>query len=270
MEFQILSASLKDAFPPAYDGTKEDLYPSNFFDLIESIPVKKREQGCILFLFGRFSDGRSVCVSVQGVHPRLYFKNDGTSAVSLKRELTREVRGELLEEEEIRIIDRKFAHFSGFEPNASSPSGRCVHAYFQAEYPSLRAYRKAEQNRRSSDASHRQAHELHVDPMVEFFRDKGLVTGGWVKLRSSTESEVKVTTCDVEVDALSSWVEPLKKDSNAPYRVLYHDIETLGTNPEDAAIIQWSLVFDMGNDVVEKHIVAVGSVAPMEHVHVHS
>ena len=104
--------------------------------------VEKARDGCIAFVFGRTGDGRSVCVRVEGVYPKLYFEMvDGDTPSSLCAELEKEIRPKCTDR--LKIAVKQFAHDYGYEFDSTSPSGRRVHTYAEVSYPSKIAWQMA-------------------------------------------------------------------------------------------------------------------------------
>lgn len=270
MRFQLTSLTVEDRLPPAIpDGVDRDILKEpNFEEMVEGVAVQKRfDDGCVAFIFGRDEDERTVCVHVQPVRPKLFFDVD-VGIDALASELTEEVRHEL-DGRRLTVTVQSFANFNGYEPDEDAPSGRRVHRYYQVEYPSLRAWRKAS-GLRTDGSKVRVAHEFTVDPTIRFIRDAKLHPGGWNEITSFRPCKTRFTLCDVEIEADANAFVPLKDRMHmGKYLVAFYDLETLGLDEEHCPIIQWSMVFVQG-DVVEKHVVAVGSVAPIEGVVVHS
>ena len=47
--------------------------------------MEQKQDGCIVFLFGRNLNGESVCLRQEGVHPRLYYEmSEGDTRYSIK------------------------------------------------------------------------------------------------------------------------------------------------------------------------------------------
>ena len=261
---------------------KAFLLHDDFMDAVEPVRVQKRiDNACVAFLWGRTEEGKSTCVIVEGVRPKLFFDADeSTSLLELKMELQREVAQELRDSPSGLVLEyKKYANFNGYEPDATTASGRQVHKYVQVEYPSMRAFRKAVGLRKEDDDAirlahqekralpprkHRLAHEYNVDPMTRFLREYNLLPGGWnevVQMAPPTTPH-RLTTCDVEIYA--SKVRHLKDRFHmSPYVILYYDLETLSLDPDTGGIIQTSMVFEC-RDKVEKHCVCVGNVSPLE------
>ena len=348
MEFQVLSATLDDRYPR---GLPPDV--ESRLDVLYEVPddgpvVQKKTPGCVGFVFGRDAEGRSLCVRVEGVEPKLYaeFAYDGESIDAVRDDLEREVKAHL-GAGRVRCTLRTFAHFYGYEPDASSASGRRVYKYVEAAYPTLRAWRAACQIRRrdeyhrfatkraealqeregvrasllelrqramqpsAADAladarlhttlttrakmldestlpwlesklssltgvdetppargPSRRVHEVFVDPLTRFFHETGLVPGAWtcVDARAAT---VRISTCDIEVDAAMNGFARVDYSLNAPYVSLYYDIETLGLDPRSAPVVQISAVVVRGAHV-EKYLVALDDVAPLDGITVRS
>ena len=288
MDFQLISATIEDRLPPGIpDGvTFQDFLSDDFLDVVgEPLKLEKSIDGaCVAFLFGRMQDGRSICIRVEGIRPKLFFDYDG-NLDALKRELQQEVYNEIRFENYGLIITKKeFANFNGYEPDDTTASGRKVHLYYQVEYPSMRTWRKAVSLRKSEDElirsaikektvipgrTLRVAHEYNVDPTTRFLREGGLLPGGWNTISFSRPVTTRVTGCDVEVETSMEHISALRdRFQMSPYCVLYYDLETLSLDPESGAIIQMSMVFARG-DAVEKHLVSLGSVAPLEGTTLH-
>jgi DNA polymerase elongation subunit (family B) len=138
MELQVYSVVLEDRYPPGlpegYDGEAPHL--------ADGVRIERECDGCIAFVFGRSSDGRSACVRVEGFRPKLFFALEG-STQALRQTLEQEVRSSLVDTLGIRVERREFAHFYGYEHDPASPSGRKVHAYGEAAYPNLASWRAA-------------------------------------------------------------------------------------------------------------------------------
>lgn len=287
--FHLISANLEDRYPDALpEGTdKAFLLQEDFMDTIRPERVHKRiDNACVAFLWGRTEEGKSICVIVEGVRPKLFFDaDDSTSLLDLKMELQKEVAQELRDTPSGLVLDfKKYANFNGYEPDESTASGRKVHRYVQVQYPSMRAFRKAVGLRKEDDVAfrcahrdksplpprkYRLAHEYNVDPMTRFLREYNLLPGGWnqvVEVAPSTTSH-RLTTCDMEVYA--SEVRLIKDRFHmSPYVTLYYDLETLSLDPDTGGIIQASMVFEC-RDKVEKHCVCVGNVSPLEGTALH-
>lgn len=347
MEFQVYSVSLEDRYPHALpkDKTKESLFEEGFFHSVKGVNVEKGKQGCVAFLFGRDGGGRSVCTRIEGVCPKLYYAiQEGDTLQSIRQELEVEVAGQLYGGS-IRVEAKQFAHDYGYEFDPSSPSGRKVHLYAQASYPSLVSWRLACKIRRrdmynsvrkriqcaesevaclqqsrmdirqqmmtsSSDiellraeyvtkeerenhlknelivglkrreemlcdgdfeettSTHtRFAHEYFVDPLTRFFQESNITPSTWIRVPFHMTEE-RVTICDHELLVDMRSVQPVQNDMNAPYTVLYYDIETLGLNPLEKPVIQISMVF-VQNENRKKHLVAIGSLDLIQDVVIH-
>ena len=125
MEFQVFSVQLEDRLPrslPSEIGREQ---------LVDSIPsaeesgvVLKTQDGCVALVFGRTEDGRSVCVRVQGVLPKLYYElRIGETQYDVRAEVERSLRAVGCSER-VAVVRRTFAHMCGYVPAPSSTSGR--------------------------------------------------------------------------------------------------------------------------------------------------
>ena len=189
MDFQLLNVVLEDRYP---DGVGSDVrIPDDFLeeDFVEHVPrvkhIDKSEPGAIAFLFGRNVAGESVCVRVEGFFPKLYFAlGAGDSALAMQKELSNEVRRELASSE-LRFKRCDFAHDYGYEPDASSPSGRRVHPYVEVAYPSLRSWRRAVGIRREWDIKQTRIRLSQVKKQIAILEERVLL----VKQRCMTGEE---------------------------------------------------------------------------------
>ena len=277
MELQVYSVVLEDYYPEALPPgtTRQNLLHDGFHhrrDTPETCtyrPVLKRQDGCIAFVFGRTEDGRSVCVRVEGVRPRLFFALDPDDKLpALQRELEAEVQSQLRHSGGIKLTHGTYAHLYGYEPDPATASGREVHDYAEAFYPSLAAWRAACRMRRDHSHLHREAHEWFVDPTTRFNVEAGVTPGAWVRVPDK-RADLRVSTCDVEIEAgLDDFTRLPERTLAAPYTVLYYDIETLSLDPTRDKVIQVSMVFVKGGHV-ERHLVALSSVDPIQDTVVH-
>jgi len=162
MEFQVLSVCLEDRYPR---GVASGVRRQDLRDILEvlgeSVVVEKEREGCIAFVFGRAADGRSVCVRVEDVHPKLYFEveggNDTHPSTSLFPLFSSSAPTSFLPANEMAARSKleaevggcvgvrtcHFAHDYGYEFDERSPSGRRVHTYIEASYSSLTHWRAA-------------------------------------------------------------------------------------------------------------------------------
>lgn len=344
MEFQVYTVALEDRYPKGFaQGTsKSNLFAADFHELVEN--VEKDKEGCIAFVFGRAQDGRSVCVRVEGVRPKLFYEmKEGDTVPSIRRELEQEVKAKLASSTGLQVEVKHFAHDYGYEYDPCSPSGRKVHQYAEVRYPSLVTWRMACKLRRKAmfkeigskikntkaqmdslstqmltfrksrmtgngdtdsmefanmeareralhqsleglqkreSALHdeefgeedveverasqqvRFAHEYFVEPITRFLFEASITPSRWTSVPSSNVVDTRVTVCDIELHATIDDFTPVERDLDAPYTVLYYDIETLGLDPETQPVIQISMVF-VTNGVREKHLLAIGTVKPI-------
>lgn len=255
----MLAVHLEDRYPRCVNLTRAEVAldedPTTTF-------VEAQQPGAIAFVFGRTATGRSVCVRVEGVRPRLFFSLEGTTKQALRQTLEREVHTAL------HVECRSMAHMYGYEPDPTSPSGRLVHEYAEVFYPSLRTFRAACSLRKDDPAREPMAHETFVNPTTRFLLEHRISPGGWVRVSSCDQVDLRATTCDDEV--LAERFEPLPEVKiNSPYRVLYYDIETLGLDPKLTQVVQVGFTSVCGG-VATKLLVAVGTVAPLDGVQVFS
>ena len=148
MEFQLLTVSIEDHLPRGLaEGVKvpDDLLCEDWLEEARGPSVKAEGAvGAVAFLFGRTAEGRSVCVRVAGVRPCLFFELEAGSCdvPALEVELNNEVRG-ATRGERVAVAPATFCHAYYLEYDPEAPSGRAVHAYAEARYPSVGAWRAA-------------------------------------------------------------------------------------------------------------------------------
>jgi DNA polymerase elongation subunit (family B) len=146
MEFQLLTVHLSDRLPMGvrdmdHSDLRDEALDPDLLDL-ERTPIE--ETGTSACVFGRTLEGKSVCVRVHNVRPCLFFRVDeGDTLESLRRELAREVSAKMGRDGRLELEEATFCHFYGYEPDATSPSGRQRHRYVKASYPSVQAWRFA-------------------------------------------------------------------------------------------------------------------------------
>lgn len=173
MELQVYSISVEDRYPRALppETAVEELHEPGFTDAVRGVALSKRVEGCVAFIWGRDARGDSVAVRVEGVRPRLYFRLDeGESLLSLRNELEREVshlwgRDDL---GSVEVVERRMCHFYSYEPDPSAPSGRRVHRYAEAFYPTLVCWRHAVRLRKTDELH--TARRLILDARTEVAR----------------------------------------------------------------------------------------------------
>lgn len=148
--FQILSACVEDKYPRGYHAEdRERLLEDNFMYTMDKVQVEKRiETGCVALLFGRSTEGKSVCVRVEGFRPKLFFlAREGDTVLTVREELEAEVKHKLAMKT-LAVRHVHFCHLYKYEPDLSQPSGRKVHGYFEVAYPNLASWREAVRLRR--------------------------------------------------------------------------------------------------------------------------
>jgi DNA polymerase delta subunit 1 len=114
----------------------------------------------------------------------------------------------------------------------------------------------------------RPAQEGMVDVHARFLQAYGVSPAGWYAVEGAREPEVKVTTCDIELVATAPRFVPIDRTLDAPYLSMAYDIETLTLDPSADKVIQIGVVFARAG-VVDRHLVALGRVAPIPDVTVH-
>lgn len=159
MDIQVLSVSVEDRLPRglAAEVDVNELLRDGFSDAVATASHggDAATQACTVVLWGRTADGASVAVRVPGVRPRLFFHmntdDEGEiTLASLRDELEREVMSHL-RGGRIDVAETAFCHFCGYEPDATTPSGRVEHRYAVASYPSLSSWRRALRLRREQE-----------------------------------------------------------------------------------------------------------------------
>ena len=156
MEFQFCSLTIEERYPRAVDteqSSLEELRMENGHRVVKTCTVEKQTPGCVAFLWGRTTEGQSVCVRTEGVRPVLFFEMGVDETV-------RDVRAELEDElatlksrGDITLVctERTLCHFMGYEPDPTTPSKRREHRYLEVTYPSLATWRLAVRLRKHQD-----------------------------------------------------------------------------------------------------------------------
>ena len=156
LEFQVYSVSLEDRLPRCIPKDA-DISDEKVLS-VSGMDVTTSKEGCCALVFGRTEAGKTVCARVEGFHPKLYFNMDNDSQEhrtsssrlsSLTSELRKEVRYA-----NVKTKEMQFCHAYGYEPDDESPSGRKIHTYAEASYPSLFSWREACDKRRE---------QMHMD-----------------------------------------------------------------------------------------------------------
>ena len=188
--------------------------------------MQKAVDGSIAFVFGRNADGKSVCVRIEGVRPKLFYAyGDADTPQSLGTELEDEVRRTLRGTHGIELKTQRFTRLYDYDPDPTTASGSPL-AHVEASYPSVASWRAAVRLRRpykSRDgddeepkrgdeddvvsvtstrgrppSSYREAHEWFIDPVTRFNAEAGIVPGTWIRTPEEPV-DAKVTTCDPRV-----------------------------------------------------------------------
>lgn len=354
MDFQLCSVNLEERYPRGRSGaTTRDMRAGAYGG--KTAHAEKEVAGCVAFLWGRTADGASVCVRVEGVRPRLYFAlRDGETVAAVRTELEAEI-ADGMRDTTLECGARTFCHFYGYEPDATTPSGRREHRYVEAAYPSLATWRAAVRLRKHQDfarlrarvgalhdadarartelrvlagraskgdaaarSAHgaraaeqaagakvlallearlaaqraewedfvnehgdgaggtdgagavRDAHEWFVDPTTRFLQELGVAPSEWLAVASPRYPDVRVTTCDYEVQCTPAELRRLAdRDDAAPLVHCYYDIETTGLDARAAEVIQVSLVFKRGEEK-KRCLVGVRDYAPIPDTHVYA
>lgn len=119
----------------------------------------------------------------------------------------------------------------------------------------------------TSNNTLRAAQEWFVDPTTRFIQESGVIPSRWIRVPVQ-DADQKVTTCDYEMMCTMPDIVALtSKDEDAPYKVLYYDIETLGLEPNTSEIIQISAVVRHGVNK-KKYLVCTGVHDSIPHVQV--
>tara|TARA_B110001452_G_scaffold32449_1_gene25327 strand:+ start:2212 stop:5526 length:3315 start_codon:yes stop_codon:yes gene_type:complete len=156
MEFQFCSLTIEERYPRAVDmdaSSLDELRLENGHRTVKTCTVEKKTPGCVAFLWGRTSEGQSICVRTEGVRPVLFFE---MSADDTLRDLCTELEEELTPLKKrgdisLMCTERTFCHFMGYEPDPTTVSRRKEHRYAEVTYPSLTTWRLAVRLRKHQD-----------------------------------------------------------------------------------------------------------------------
>jgi len=76
------------------------------------------------------------------------------------------------------------------------------------------------------------AHEDNADPIIKFTAQQNLKLAGWMKVQGellSNDSDDKISKCQLEIDVDWRKVEPIERDTIAPFRFMHFDLEVMST-----------------------------------------
>lgn len=154
MEIQVYSVNIEDRLPRGIpEGCTVSDLRYDGVSMIKGQVVEKVAEGCCAFVWGRTAEGESVCVRVDGIRPRLFFELEADeTTMDVKHELEAEVSTYIHRDDcGIEVTEGQYCHFYGYEPDATSPSGRVVHRYAEAFYPNLSSWRRATALRKNKE-----------------------------------------------------------------------------------------------------------------------
>ena len=199
--FQLLTARLEDRYPRGFLPEERRVVIASP-DTFEGRYVEKSAKGCVAILFGRTRDGTSVAVRIENVMPKLYYERaageDGLEP--LRSDLQREVGRRMQPGERIELRHVQFSHFYYYEFDGASPSGRKVHDYVEASYPSLSTWKEAIALRKRHDITkltgqleeERERLRSHREELLTVRREAMRGTDAW--------ADIKRRVADLEAD----------------------------------------------------------------------
>lgn len=186
--FQVYDVRLVDRYERGLDEKDRDKVLQEDFMLQVSPKTIDKKPGCVAYVFGRTEEGKSVCSRVEGVTPRLYYLMQPEDTVSrINAEITRIVNHFLPKGGNLTSKECSFAHTYGYEPDASSPSGRKIHRYCEVSFPSLRSWRAACKSSKSQEFFQLQKDLQDKQVMVELAANRQADDDGKVLFKLKQE-----------------------------------------------------------------------------------
>jgi DNA polymerase elongation subunit (family B) len=195
----------------------------------------------IIHLFGRCNDGKSVYARVINYTPYFYMllPDNIQNYPTYKIEQVKKKIDRWLKEnkqiyykykstlEEIQIIKHKKA--DGFNNDKEFYFLRLVFNNIDG----MKSYRRVLENNDvcidNDIYNHRfKLYEANVPPMLRCFHIKNISGCSWVKVSNYNlidNSDEKISYCDLEIIIDWRYLNPIKKDNNAPFRICSFDIE---------------------------------------------
>lgn len=269
-EFQLFDLNIADYLPKGigWHQREELLFKNSFLPLgNEDAEYADSQRGIVVLAFGRKQTGESIAVRIHGFRPVLYFaKNDYKS------------KGDLIECLEIaglmgavRISQQNMWHTYDFEPDPETLE-RAKFQYWEVRFNSLKSFNKIARfsEEECDDNVHvasalrnllRTSHESFIDHTTRFWTDAN-IRPGWVSARGETV-DVKVTTCQIELECDITDLQQVKRVGMAPIRFGHFDIETLGLDCMNDKICTIGFTIETyGVDKMEEFAIQVGEVSP--------
>jgi DNA polymerase elongation subunit (family B) len=192
----------------------------------------------IIHIFGRTLEGQSVYLKVQDFHPYFYVKlprviknQEGKSFIKKMSSFLREekriwykYRGGLL-----KVLLKEEIDADGFTNNKKSLFAKLV-------FNSLKAMRQFkmffEKNlikipNTTNKEFYYKTYEANLPPMLRFCHLRKIPGCSWVSIKKYREikESSKDSRCDIELNCNWKNVDPIKKDVNAPIRIMSFDLE---------------------------------------------
>ena len=195
----------------------------------------------IIHVFGRCEDGKSVYAKLINYTPYFYIllPDNVQSYSTHKIEMVKKKIERWLKEnkqiyykyktslEEIQIIKNRKAE--GFNNDKEFYFLRLVFNNING----MKSYKRALENNEvcidNDIYNHKfKLYEANLPPMLRCFHIKNISGCSWIKVSNYTlieDSDDKISYCDIEIDIDWRYINPIKKDNNAPFRICSFDIE---------------------------------------------
>lgn len=265
---------------------EEDLFRGNEFayHVANLTPPPWSDRSCHVYMYGRCTDGTSICVHVGDFFPYMFFPYHpdivGTVCAALaedviedgKRRKGIQVDAQWMHAHATRL---DAAHFYGWEPNDKNPNLAKTRPYIKIHFPTVAAFRKAGRMRVGFPAEHA------VDPVTQFLDVTGTKASGWVQIDTFDyrDKDAIFTHCQHEVDATLQSIVPLDRLDIPRAIVLSVDIECVSDklefpdhqNDKDDIVFIGVVVWGYGDplDQMQKFVFCTGDCDPMEGIVLH-
>jgi len=249
----------------------------------------------IIHTFGRTMDGKSVYMKITDFHPYFYIKlpdkwdiTEAKEKVKIMKKWLKsgyntkvwnKYRGNLIK---MLAVEKKSAE--GFTNNKRSIFAKIFfdNSYAMKKFKLLFEVNKLNIPEVTKKNYQFRTFEANLQPMLRCFHNRNIGGCSWVKIDKYTEikdKDLKESYCDIEINVNYKKINPVKKETNAPLRILSFDIEC---NSKDGGFPQARKLGDpviqigstytyLGKSIpYRQHIVCLKNTSPVENALVES
>jgi len=193
-----------------------------------------------IFVFGRTTEGKSICVTINDCRPRLNVVVGDKNPETLIQSLQAKFNEKLFDKPKLEFETKEMLPFRRYE--------RSNKKFVTTSFDSLIQYNVANKVLRTNSYN---TVNNYGEKYIQFFIEKGIKNMSWLKLTKYENSSKRFTKCQIELDASINDITSVEKLEVANFRVLSFDIETNSSdgggfpdfNAECDKIVQISLVY---------------------------